>query len=62
METPASEDIALNSRQQVNDQPTVVALDEQTHLLGKASGSTASIGRLQGLWGQVYREVVSLIV
>ena len=41
METPASEDIALNSRQPVNDQPTVVALDEQTHLLGKASGSRA---------------------
>ena len=60
METPASEDIALNSRQQVNDQPTVVALDEQTHFWEKQAD--LELGRLQGLLGQVYREVVSLIV
>lgn len=41
MTSQVNEEIALGSRQQANDQPTVVSLDEQTHLLGKPSKQRA---------------------
>ena len=47
MANKESEDIALDSRQAgVNEQPTVVVLDEQTHLLGGPSNRRRSSGTL----------------
>ena len=47
MANKENEDIALDSRQAgVNEQPTVVVLDEQTHLLGGPSNRRRSSGTL----------------